>query len=83
MLIGAHVSAASGLLPALSRGASIGADAVQIFTQSPRVWRPSAHDPETLAAYRAAQAARTQKRGGWPRPVPHRTRMLSLSVSAR
>ena len=56
MLIGAHVRAGKGLVPALEHGADIGADAVQIFTQSPRMWKPSQYGDEVLAAYRAAQA---------------------------
>jgi len=56
MLIGAHVRAGKGLVPALEHGADIGADAVQIFTQSPRMWKPSQYGEEVLAAYRAAQA---------------------------
>jgi len=55
MLIGAHVRAGKGLVPALTHGADIGADAVQIFTQSPRMWKPSQYGDEVLAAYRAAQ----------------------------
>jgi len=57
MLIGAHVRAGKGLVPALEHGAEIGADAVQIFTQSPRMWKPSQYSDEVLAAYRDAQAA--------------------------
>ena len=56
MLIGAHVRAGKGLVPALEHGADIGADAVQIFTQSPRMWKPSQYGDEVLAAYRDAQA---------------------------
>ena len=56
MLIGAHVRAGKGLVPALEHGADIGADAVQIFTQSPRMWKPSQYSDEVLASYRAAQA---------------------------
>jgi deoxyribonuclease-4 len=56
MLIGAHVRAGKGLVPALQHGADIGADAVQIFTQSPRMWKPSQYGEEVLAAYRDAQA---------------------------
>ena len=57
MQIGAHVSASGGLLPALERGAAIGADAVQIFTQSPRAWKPSQYDADLLSSYRDAQAS--------------------------
>jgi deoxyribonuclease-4 len=30
----------------------MGADAVQVFTQSPRMWRPTNHDPETFARFK-------------------------------
>jgi deoxyribonuclease-4 len=56
MRIGAHVRAGKGLLAALQRGADIGAEVVQIFTQSPRMWKPSQYSPETLAGYREAQS---------------------------
>jgi deoxyribonuclease-4 len=56
MRIGAHVKAGKGLVPALERGEEIGAEVVQIFTQSPRMWKPSQYGPEVLAAYREAQA---------------------------
>jgi deoxyribonuclease-4 len=56
MRIGAHVRAGKGLVPALEKGADIGAEVVQIFTQSPRMWKPSQYGPEVLAAYREAQA---------------------------
>jgi len=57
MRIGAHVRAGKGLVPALEHGAAIGAEVVQIFTQSPRMWKPSQYGPEVLAAYREAQTA--------------------------
>ncbi len=57
MRIGAHVRAGKGLVPALAHGAEIGAEVVQIFTQSPRMWKPSQYGPEVLAGYRAAQLA--------------------------
>lgn len=56
MRIGAHVRAGKGLVPALQHGADIGAEVVQIFTQSPRMWKPSQYGTEVLDAYRAAQA---------------------------
>ena len=48
MRIGAHVRAGKGLVPALEHGADIGAEVVQIFTQSPRMWKPSQYGPEVL-----------------------------------
>jgi len=56
MRIGAHVRAGKGLVPALQHGDEIGAEVVQIFTQSPRMWKPSQYGPEVLAGYREAQA---------------------------
>lgn len=57
MLIGAHVRAGGKLVPALDRATEIGAEVVQVFTQSPRAWKPTQYAPEVLDAYRAAQAA--------------------------
>jgi deoxyribonuclease-4 len=56
MPIGAHVRAGGDLVPALQRGTEIGADVVQIFTQSPRAWKPMQYSDEVLQGYREAQA---------------------------
>ena len=50
MLFGAHCS--GGIKKALDKGAHMGADAVQLFVQSPRTWRFPNHDPADLAAFR-------------------------------
>jgi deoxyribonuclease-4 len=52
MLFGAHVSAAGGISKALEKTEQIGGNAVQIFTQSPRMWRPTAHSDEELELFR-------------------------------
>ena len=49
MLLGAHCS--GGVKKALERGVEIGADAVQLFAQSPRTWRFPDHDPADLARF--------------------------------
>src|ERR1700704_261719 len=54
MLIGAHVSPAGGLSKAIERGVDRGCRAVQIFNQSPRMWSPTSHSDEDLAAFREA-----------------------------
>ncbi|HEX8976489.1 MAG TPA: deoxyribonuclease IV [Solirubrobacteraceae bacterium] len=54
MLIGAHVSPAGGLDKAVARGDERGAQAIQIFNQSPRMWRPTAYDEDDFAACREA-----------------------------
>jgi deoxyribonuclease-4 len=49
---GAHVSAAGGISKAIDRVEEIGGDCVQVFTQSPRMWRPTEHVPEELERFR-------------------------------
>jgi deoxyribonuclease-4 len=56
MLIGAHVSPAGGLAKAVERGVERGCQAIQIFNQSPRMWRPTRYGEEDFAAFRAAVA---------------------------
>ena len=55
MTIGAHVRAGGKLIPALERGSEIGAEVIQIFTQSPRAWKPTQYAEEVLHDYRVAQ----------------------------
>jgi deoxyribonuclease-4 len=57
MLIGAHVSTAGGLPNAVDRGVDVGCEAIQIFHQSPRAWRPTNYGPDDFAAYNKAFAA--------------------------
>src|SRR5579872_791567 len=57
VLIGAHVSSAGGPLRALERGEAMGAEAVQLHTQSPRVWRPTGLRDDDLARARERLAA--------------------------
>ena len=52
MQIGAHVSSSGGIHTAIDRAVAIGAEAVQVFTQSPRTWRPTNHDPATFERFR-------------------------------
>ena len=57
MLIGAHVSHAGGLPRAVERGVERGCEAIQIFSQSPRMWRPTAYTADDFAEFREAMAA--------------------------
>jgi len=52
MQIGAHVSSSGGIHTAVERAVAIGADSMQVFTQSPRTWRPTNHDPATFERFR-------------------------------
>jgi deoxyribonuclease-4 len=54
MLIGIHVSTAGGLDRAVERGVERDADAIQIFNQSPRAWRPTRYTDKDLAAFHEA-----------------------------
>jgi deoxyribonuclease IV len=54
MLIGAHVSNAGGLDRAVERGVARSCDAIQIFNQSPRMWRPTAYTDDDYAEFREA-----------------------------
>jgi deoxyribonuclease-4 len=56
MLIGAHVSPAGGLDKAIARGTERDCQAIQIFNQSPRMWRPTAYGEDDFAAFQAAMA---------------------------
>jgi len=53
VLYGAHVSSAGGISTAIDRAEELGCDAVQIFTQSPRMWKPTEHSEEEVARFRA------------------------------
>lgn len=56
MLLGAHVSPAGGLAKAVQRGLERECDAIQIFNQSPRMWRPTAYSDEDFAAFNEARS---------------------------
>jgi deoxyribonuclease-4 len=54
MHIGAHVSPAGGPAKAVERGVEAGARAIQIFNQSPRMWRGRDYNDEEVAAFHEA-----------------------------
>jgi deoxyribonuclease-4 len=54
MLIGAHVSTAGGLPNAIQRGTELDCEAIQVFHQSPRAWRPTAYGEDDFTAFREA-----------------------------
>src|SRR4051812_20366178 len=56
MYIGAHLSAAGGLDKAVDRAEAVGAESLQVFTQSPRTWRPTNHDPASFDRFRERRA---------------------------
>jgi len=57
MLIGAHVSPAGGPAKAVQRGEEQGAEAIQIFNQNPRAWKPTVYSDEQVADFQEAMRA--------------------------
>jgi deoxyribonuclease IV len=55
VLFGAHCS--GGVKKALDNAIEMGAEAVQLFVQSPRTWRFPEHDPADLEAFRSKREA--------------------------
>ena len=46
------MSSSGGIFTAIDRVEAIGGDAVQLFTQSPRMWRPTQHDPSSIERFK-------------------------------
>lgn len=76
MLIGAHVRGGGALVDRLERGVELGADAIQVFTQSPRAWKPTQYAPDVLAAYRDAARAHPTVRATYC----HATYLINLAT---
>jgi deoxyribonuclease IV len=76
MLYGAHVSTAGGIDSAIDRAQAIGANAVQVFTQSPRMWRPTAHRPEAVKRFRERREQARVKS-----VVCHATYLINLAAT--
>jgi deoxyribonuclease-4 len=53
---GAHVSTSGGIHTAIDRAEAIGAESLQVFTQSPRTWRPTNHDPANFERFKERRA---------------------------
>lgn len=76
MKIGAHVSTAGGIQTGIGRGEDIACDAIQIFTQSPRMWKPTNYTDEALDGYQAVETA-SQIHGTFC----HATYLINLATS--
>ena len=57
MYIGAHLSSSGGIHTAVDRAECVGAESLQVFTQSPRTWRPTNHDPASFDRFRERREA--------------------------
>jgi deoxyribonuclease-4 len=52
MLLGAHMSVTGGVDKAILRGHEVGCDTIQIFTRSPRQWRPRVLKDDEILRFR-------------------------------
>jgi deoxyribonuclease-4 len=52
MHIGAHLSSSGGIDKAVDRAEAVGAESLQVFTQSPRTWRPTNHAQASFDRFR-------------------------------
>ena len=68
LIFGAHCN--GGVKKALDRAVEIGADAVQLFAQSPRTWRFPEHAEEDLAHFRERREERRRRQRARARPLP-------------
>ena len=57
------MSSAGGIYTAIDRIEAVGGDCVQVFTQSPRMWRPTAHKPEAIERFKLAARRGRASRG--------------------
>jgi deoxyribonuclease IV len=78
VLAGAHVSTTGGIHTAIDRAVERGAESVQIFTQSPRAWRPTNHPPENIERFKAARAE-----AGIGAVVCHALYLINLAATDR
>jgi deoxyribonuclease-4 len=76
MQFGGHVSSSGGINTAIDRAEEIGANAVQVFTQSPRMWRPTNHKPESVARFRERR-----EEAGVESVVCHATYLINLGAT--
>src|SRR5258708_36342192 len=76
MYFGGHISSAGGIGKTLDRAEAMGADAVQLFTQSPRMWRPTTHSPESIERFKERRAELGIPKGG---VVAHALYLVNLA----
>jgi deoxyribonuclease-4 len=74
MHLGAHVSSSGGIHTAIDRIADMGGESVQVFTQSPRTWRPTNHDPANFEHFR-----RRREEAGVKGVVCHALYLINLA----
>ena len=83
MLIGAHVSPAGGPAKAVERGVERDCDAIQIFNQSPRAWRPRVYSADEIAEFRSAMADSPLRGADDPRGLPAQLRLRGPEIRGK
>ena len=79
MLLGAHVSTAGGIHKAIDRMEELGGgQAVQVFTQSPRTWRPTNHDPDNIERFKERR-----KEAGIEAVLCHAVYLINLATAKK
>jgi len=78
VFFGAHVSASGGIHTTLDRAQAMRAEAVQLFTQSPRTWRPTNHDPANFETFKRRRKELKIAPGG---VVAHALYLVNLAAS--
>jgi deoxyribonuclease-4 len=74
VFLGAHVSSSGGIHTAIDRIEEMGGEAVQLFTQSPRTWRPTNHDPANFERFKERR-----REAGIKRVVCHALYLVNLA----
>jgi deoxyribonuclease-4 len=77
VFFGAHVSSSGGIHTTLDRAEAMGAETVQLFTQSPRMWRPTNHDPANLERFKQRRSELEIAPGG---VVAHALYLVNLAA---
>jgi deoxyribonuclease-4 len=76
MLFGAHVSSSGGIHTAIDHAQALKANAVQVFTQSPRMWKATTHSDESVARFHERRAeARVES------VICHATYLINLGAT--
>ena len=76
-LVGGHVSTSGGLVKALGRGDAIGAEVIQIFSNSPRGWKAQRI---SLGEFESISAARQSSGTGVCRVLSHASYLINLAT---
>ena len=64
------LSSSGGIHTAVDRAEAVGAESLQVFTQSPRTWRPTNHDPASFDRFRERREEVGLARRPLPRALP-------------